>query len=113
LFQIELYIKSVFSGRYWLVFLGIYHTNTKENLGRYILVSFFLAGTPFSLKKGALAPFLRVKGGTGHLFDTASPPFAEKTVPAKLHSKTNRNTDCPVKADTGKIPIPKKLLVTP
>ncbi len=37
---VELYIESVFSGRYWLVFLGIYHTDTKGNLGRYILVSF-------------------------------------------------------------------------
>ncbi len=29
-----------FSSRYRLVFLGIYHTDTKGNLGRYILVSF-------------------------------------------------------------------------
>jgi hypothetical protein len=36
-----------------------HQTDTKGNLGRYILVSFFLVGTPFSLKKGALAPFLR------------------------------------------------------
>ncbi len=35
------YIESVFSGRYQSVFLGIYHTDTKGNLGRYILVSFF------------------------------------------------------------------------
>jgi hypothetical protein len=48
----------------------------------------FLAGTPFSLKKGALAPFLREKGGTSPLFDTTSPPFAEKGVPAKLVALT-------------------------
>ncbi len=52
----------------------------------------FLAGTPFSLKKGALAPFLREKGGTGPLFDTASPPFAEKKVPAKLVISTKIST---------------------
>ena len=35
---VELYTKLVFSGRYWLVFLGIYHTETRDNLGRYLLV---------------------------------------------------------------------------
>jgi hypothetical protein len=35
--RLELYIESVFSGRYWSVFLGIYHTDTEGNLGRYIL----------------------------------------------------------------------------
>jgi hypothetical protein len=72
----------------------------------------FLTGTPFSLKKGALAPFLREKGGTGPLFDTASPPFAEKRK-SRQTSNTDQNTDRPVKSDTGKIPIPKKLPVTP
>jgi hypothetical protein len=71
----------------------------------------FLAGTPFSLEKGALAPFLREKGGTGPLFDTGSPPFAEKRS-SRQTSNTNQNTDRPVKSDTGKIPILKKLLVT-
>jgi hypothetical protein len=32
---LELSTKLVFSGRYRLVFLGIYHTDTKGNLGRY------------------------------------------------------------------------------
>jgi hypothetical protein len=72
----------------------------------------FLAGNPSSLKKGALAPFLREKGGISPLFDTASPPFAEKRSSSQT-SNTDRNTDHPVKSDTGKIPIPKKLLVTP
>jgi hypothetical protein len=72
----------------------------------------FLAGTPFPLKKVALAPFSREKGGTSPLFDTASPPFAEKRSSCQT-SNTDRNTDRPVKSDTGKIPIPKKWLVTP
>jgi hypothetical protein len=71
-----------------------------------------LAVTPFSLKKGALAPFLREKGGTGPLFDTASPPFAKKRS-SRQTSNTDQNTDRPVQSDTGKIPMPKKLLVTP
>jgi hypothetical protein len=72
----------------------------------------FLAGTPFFLKKGALAPFLREKGGTGPLFDTASPPFVKKRS-YRQTSNTDQNTDRPFKSDTGKMPIPKKLLVTP
>jgi hypothetical protein len=72
----------------------------------------FLAGTPFSLKKGALAPFVTEKGGTGPFFDTASPSFAEKRSFCQ-NSNTDQNTDRPAKSDTGKIPIPKKLLVTP
>jgi hypothetical protein len=67
----------------------------------------FLAGTPFSLKKGALAPFLRKKGGTGPLFDTASPPFVEKRSSRQI-SNTDRKYQPPSKSDTGKIPIPKK-----
>jgi hypothetical protein len=72
----------------------------------------FLAGTRFSLKKGAPAPFLSEKGGTGPLFDTPSPPFAEKWS-SRQTSNSNQNTSRPVKSDTGKKPIPKKLLVTP
>jgi hypothetical protein len=71
-----------------------------------------LAGTPFSLKKGALAPFSRKKGGTGPLLDTASHPFAEKKSSRQI-SNTDRKYRPPSKSDTGKIPIPKKLLVTP
>ncbi len=50
-------IKAVFSGRYQLVFLGIYHTDTKGNLGRYILVSFFWREPIFPLKRGHWPPF--------------------------------------------------------
>ncbi len=32
---LELLIGSVFFGRYWLVFLGIYHTDIEGKLGRY------------------------------------------------------------------------------
>jgi hypothetical protein len=59
-----------------------------------------------------MAPFLREKGGTGPLFDTASPPFVEKRI-SRQTSNTNQNTDSPVKSDTGKTSILKKLLVTP
>jgi hypothetical protein len=86
-------------------------------ISRYFLVftvpipKEILVGT-FWLKKGAIAPFLRKKGGTGPLFDTASPTFGEKRS-SRQTSNTDRNTNRPVKSDTGKIPIPKKLLVTP
>ena len=55
--NVELYIELVFSGRYQLVFLGIYHTDTKENLGRYILVSFFWREPLFPSKRGHWPPF--------------------------------------------------------
>ncbi len=56
-FFLELYIKSVFSGWYWSVFLGIYHTDTKGNLGRYISVSFFWREPLFPSKRGQWPPF--------------------------------------------------------
>jgi hypothetical protein len=108
---LELYIKSVFYSRYWSVFLGIYHTNTEGNLGRYISVSFF-GGNPFFLQKGGTGPLFEEKGGHCPLFDTASPPFAEKRSSRQI-SNTDRKYQPPSKSDTGKIPIPKKLLVTP
>ncbi len=42
--------------------------------------------------KGALSPLLREKGGTGPLFDTASPPFAEKRSSCQT-SNTDQNTN--------------------
>ena len=51
--------KSVFFGRYWSSFLGIYHTDTNGKLGLYILVSKRGQLSPFFLKRGAIAPFLR------------------------------------------------------
>jgi hypothetical protein len=68
-------------------------------------------GNPFFPQKGGTGPLFDGKGGTGPLFDTASPPFAEKRS-SRQTSNTDQNTDHPVKSDTGKIPIPKKLLVT-
>jgi hypothetical protein len=89
---LELYIESVFSGRYRLVFLGIYHPDTEGNLGRYISVSFFLAGTPFSLKKGATAPILRKMGALAPFLKQPAPLLRKKGVPAKLVIPTG-NTD--------------------
>jgi hypothetical protein len=37
-------------------FPSIYHTDTKGTLGWYFCIKNF-AGTPFSLKRGAVAPF--------------------------------------------------------
>jgi hypothetical protein len=108
---VELYIKSVFSGRYRSVFLGIYHTDTEGNLGRYISVSFFWR-EPLFPQKGGTGPLFEEKGGIGPLFDTASPPLAEKRSSRQI-SNTDRKYPPPSKSDTSKIPIPKKLLVTP
>jgi hypothetical protein len=106
-----LYTESVFSGRYRSVFLGIYHIDTEGNLGRYISVDFF-GGKPYFPQKGGNGPLLEEKGGTSPLFDTSSPPFAEKRSSRQI-SNTDRKYRLPNKSDTGKIPIPKKLLVTP
>jgi hypothetical protein len=117
-------LGRVVSNWYFPVSIGMYFLVFTEPIPKEILVGTFWyhffggnhffpqKGGTFSLKKGALAPFLREKGGTGPLFDTASPPFAEKRS-FRQTSNTDRNTDCLVKSDTGKIPIPKKLLVTP
>ncbi len=55
---IELYTDSVFLVGIRSAFLGIYQTNTRGKLGQYISF-FFLVGTPFFLKRGVMAPFLR------------------------------------------------------
>ncbi len=97
-------------GRYFSVFtIPILPKEISVGTFRY---HHFLGGNPFSLKKGALAPFLRKKGGTSPLFDTVSPPFAEKRSSRQI-SNTDRKYRPLSKSDTGKIPIPKKLLVTP
>jgi hypothetical protein len=72
----------------------------------------FFVGNPFFPQKGGTGPLFEGKGGTSPLFDTSSPPFAEKRS-SRQTSNTNRNTNRPVKSDTGQILIPKKLLVTP
>jgi hypothetical protein len=67
---------------YFLVGIGTYFSVFTIPILKEISVGtfwyHFFGGNPFSLKKGASAPFLREKGGTGRLFDTASLPFAEK-----------------------------------
>jgi hypothetical protein len=103
-------------GIFWLVSVGISWYLPYQYRRKSWSVHFgniFLAGTPFFLEKGAVAPFLRKKGGTGPLFDTASPSFVEKRSSRQI-SNTDRKYRPPSKSsDTGKIPIPKKLLVTP
>jgi len=54
----SLYTDSVFSVGIRSVFLGIYHTDTEGKFGRYISVS-KRGQSPFFLKRGAMAPFLR------------------------------------------------------
>ncbi len=85
-----------------MVFLGIYHIDTNDHIG----------GKPYFPQKGGTGFLLEEKGCTSPLFDTASPPFAEKRSSRQI-SNTDRKYRPPNKSDTGKIPIPKKLLVTP
>jgi len=87
--KLELYTESVFFGRYWSVFLGIYHTDTKGKLGQYFryqkiggIPSKNLREPPFTQEWGASAPslytspsFWRKKGIPAELF--------KKRVPAK------------------------------
>jgi hypothetical protein len=72
----------------------------------------FFGGNPFFPQKGGTGPIFVKKGGTDPLFNTASPPFAEKRSSRQI-SNTNQKYRPPSKSDTGKIPIPKKLLVKP
>ncbi len=85
-------------GIFWLVLVSISwylpHRYRRKSWSVHLGI-IFLAGTPFSLKKGALAPFLREKGGTGPLFDSARPSLAEKRS-SRQSSNTNRNTDSPI-----------------
>jgi hypothetical protein len=53
---------------------------------------FYLAGNPISLKKGALAPFLRKKGAIAFFLIQPAPLLRKKGVPAKLVIPTG-NTD--------------------
>ncbi len=72
----------------------------------------FFGENPFFPQKGGTGSLFEEKGGTGPLFDTASPPFAEKRKSRQI-SHTDRKYRPPSKSDNGKIPIAKKLLVTP
>ena len=103
----ELYPESVFSVGIRSVFLGKYHTDTEGKLGRYISVS----------KRGQCPPFSS-KGGQWPPFWEAQPPFGKKgggkggsiqKRGERYRPKYRKSS----KSDTGKIPIPKKLLVTP
>jgi hypothetical protein len=71
---VELYTESVFFGRYRSVFLGIYHTDTKGKLGRYIRYQNFGG----SLSKKWREPPFSYKGGPRPPFCTLRPPFEEK-----------------------------------
>jgi hypothetical protein len=83
--------KEILAGIFWYHFFGM---------------------NPFFPQKGGTGTLLEEKGGTGPLFDTASPPFAETTSSCQI-SNTNWKYRLPSKSDTGKMPIPKLLLVTP
>ncbi len=56
---VELYTDSVFLVGIWLVFFGIYQTDTGGKLGRYISVFLFWREPLFFLERGVMAPFLR------------------------------------------------------
>ncbi len=99
--------RSVLVGVSWYL-LHLYQRKSRSV--HFGIISF--GGNPFFPQKECTCPLLREKGGTGPLFDTASPPFAEKRSSHQT-SNTNRNTNRPVKSDTGNIPITKKLLVIP
>jgi hypothetical protein len=81
---LELYIELVFSSRYQPVFLGVYHTNTKGNLGQYILASFFWREPPFPSKRGHWPPFWGKKGAMAPFLIQPAPLLRKKGVPAKL-----------------------------
>ena len=80
---------SVFSVGIRSVFLGIYHTDTEGKLGVHFGIKKG-AVTPFFLKRGAMAPFLR-----------SSTPFWKKRgeergeVYKKGGNDTDRNTENP------------------
>ncbi len=71
--DLELSNDSVFLVGIGWYFLGIYQTNTKGKLGRYILISKIWREPPFSLKREAFAPFKQ----------DSAPLMKIKRVPAK------------------------------
>ncbi len=93
-------MELVFPGQYWLVFLGIYHTDTEGNLGRYILLSLFWR-EPFFPQKGGTGPLFEGKRGHQPPFWYSQPPFCGKRS-SRQTSNTDQNTNRPVKSDTGK-----------
>jgi hypothetical protein len=91
-FLVELYTDSVFLVCIWLVFLGIYQTNTGGKLCRYISVLFFWREPLFFLERGVMAPFLR---GPAPILRKNGFPAKPQRVPAKFFSAQNtaRNTN--------------------
>jgi hypothetical protein len=73
----------------------------------------FLAGTPFPLKKGALAPFLRKKGAPAPFLILPAPLSRKKRSSRQISDTDRKWYRPPSKSDTGKIPMRKKLLVRP
>ena len=53
--QLELYTVSVFFGRYQLVFLGKYHTNTEGKLGQYFQYHRYKKVRMYSKLEGQIA----------------------------------------------------------
>jgi hypothetical protein len=119
---------SVFSVGIRSVFLGITNTNTEGKFGRYFWYQNF-GGSP---SKNWREPLFPTKGGPRPPFCTFRPPFEEKkefprnfskkefpqnlkkVFPPKLTVQQYRpKYRKSSKSDTSKIPIPKKLLVTP
>ncbi len=72
----------------------------------------FFGGNPFFPQKGGTGPLFEGKRGHWPFFDTTSPLLRKKGVLVKLVIPTEIPTT-QLKSDTSKIPIPKKLLVTP
>jgi hypothetical protein len=66
--------ESVFFGRYWSVFIGIYHTDTEGKLGQYFRYQNF-GGSP---SKNWREPPFSQEGGASAPFCTLHPPFEEK-----------------------------------
>ncbi len=95
-------------GRYFSVFTISIPKEISVGTFRYDL----FGRKPYFLQKRGNGPLFEEKGGTSPLFDTAGPPFAEKRSSRQI-SNTDRKYRPPNKSDSGKIPIPKKLLVTP
>jgi len=100
-------IVSVFSVGIRSVFLRYYQIIPKENS----------VGT-FRYQNWGSGPLFPQKGGNGPLFEELQPPFGKKggrkggkyTKRGERYRPKYRKSS---KSDTSKIPIPKKLLVTP
>ncbi len=89
---LELYNRI---GIFWSVSVGIswylpYQYRWKSRSVHFGMI--FLAGSSISLKKGAMAPFLRKQGAPAPFLIQPAPLLRKKGVPAKLAIPTG-NTD--------------------